>query len=59
MNTNSGEQENESIVRVGWRIEKNSVPHEHGLSSLSKPRDDYGDLWDMLFYPTLTLMIYS
>ena len=38
LNEISGEQEKESIIRVKGRIEK-SVPRNHGLSSLGKPRD--------------------
>ena len=34
---NSGEQEKESIIRV--RVEEKSVPWDHCLSSLGKPRD--------------------
>ena len=42
----------------GGRIEK-SVPRDHRLSSLGKPRD--AKLWSsgQIFYPTLTLMIDS
>ena len=35
---NSGEQEKEPIIRRGGRIEK-SIPRDHRLSSLDKPRD--------------------
>ena len=33
----NGEQEKESIVCVGW--DRKSVPRDHNLSSLGKPRD--------------------
>ena len=52
----NGEQEKESIICV--RIEK-SVPRDHRLSSLSKPRGANRDPQDRFFYPTLTLMIYE
>ena len=41
-------QEKESVISV--RDDRNSVPLEHGLSSLSVPRDRY-------FYQLVTLMI--
>ena len=38
---------------------KKSIPRDHCLSSLSKPRDKDGDPQNRVFYPTLTLMINS
>ena len=38
---------------------KKSVPHDHHLLSLGKPRDANRCPQDEFFYPTLTLMMYS
>ena len=53
----SGEQENESIIRV--RMGKNTflaIPVCHHSASLVMP---ISDSWDGIFYPTLTLMMDS
>ena len=57
MNINSGEHEKGINYSCESRIEK-SVPRDHLLSSLGKPRD--AKRWSsgrIFFYPILTLMI--